>query len=331
MTPLLVSIIFNPRNESRLSFLKLFCRLVLSYGGCSGGAGLAEMHLVFDPALSSQQLLAAFEIDAPKLNIWLNTGELSPIHDVSGERRVYLSSLVRFVRDKGLEVPHPEVLGLLPHSPEEHHDEGLLLNRLLLKADWRRLTALLLRWYMEGRSLGDIFDGPIRAEFCRIGELWTCDPNGIGMEHRATSCCAIALSQLEALLKSPSESRPVALGGCLENDPHVIPSAMASAILVEHGFEALNFGPNTPAEVLLQAAAHHEASLVWVSVSDMLMAQTAIRDGLSGLARGLSERKVQLVVGGVRLEQDSSLIPDGAIFLPSMAALSAHLETMNQN
>lgn len=285
--------------------------------------------MIFNPSLSLQQLLAALGADASKLNEWLQSAELPGVVDPNGERRVYLSALIRFVRQNRLPIQNPEALGLtIPEEIKDPIQRDQAFDRAFLKADWRTLAGMLLYLYMEGVTLGEIFDGPVRAAFYRVGELWKCDVNGIGIEHRATSSCLRALQQIEVLVEDPLPSPPRALGGALEGDPHMVPTNMAAAILAEQGFDALDFGPNTPADVLLQAARQQPTRLVWVSVGTTESTAQEIHRALADLALGLQKIGSQLVVGGVRLECERQIVPPQALFLSTMTELAQYAQEL---
>ena len=59
----------------------------------------------------------------------------------------------------------------------------------------RVARGLILSWYLDGRTLPALFDGPVRAAMHKVGDLWRHDPRGILVEHRATEICAAAVDR----------------------------------------------------------------------------------------------------------------------------------------
>lgn len=117
------------------------------------------------------------------------------------------------------------------------------------------------------------------------------------IEHRATSICIDALTKLRSSFVQPADDAAIAVGGAPEGDPYVLPSLMASVVLSDVGFRAVNLGPNTPLDVLSDSAFELNARLVWIAATSILP-KTAIESALSPLFDGLAAKKIHLVVGG---------------------------------
>jgi methanogenic corrinoid protein MtbC1 len=199
----------------------------------------------------------------------------------------------------------PELLGLRDLASErgvsalasEPASERLF--DYLREGQAREARGLVLSLYLEGHSVAEIADGPIRAALERLGELWKHDQAGIFVEHRATDICIQAIEQLRHLVE-PLNPHAVALGGALQGDPYLIPSLLAATALAAEGWQAVNLGPDTPYQALLEAAAHHKPSLVWVSVSS-IADDTAIGPALDHLIDRCAELGITLALGGQAL------------------------------
>jgi methanogenic corrinoid protein MtbC1 len=123
--------------------------------------------------------------------------------------------------------------------------------------------------YLGGASVAELCDGPLRAAMHALGELWHHEQEGVFIEHRATDLALQAIAHLRGTFEPP-ESAPVALGATPEDDPYILPSFMAAAVVAAAGLRAVNLGPDTPVSALRHAIAHHRPRLVWISASATL-------------------------------------------------------------
>jgi hypothetical protein len=103
------------------------------------------------------------------------------------------------------------------------------------------------------------------------------------------------VEQLRMFQPDPATTAPVAVGGGMAADPYLIPSQMASVVLNECGYCAINLGPNSPTTALLAAVAKYRPALVWLSltsVGDIGLCAQNVREFSANLAG------IPLVVGG---------------------------------
>ena len=277
--------------------------------------------------LSPKELAMAVGVSESSIRRWVDDGQLQLSRTAGGHRRIPLAESVRFVREMGLSLARPEILGLgdlreLRPFAGDASDEDRLYESLHAGD---RITArgLILSWFLNGRGIAALFDGPIRGSLHRLGELWKHDLHGILIEHRATEICLAAIAALRELLPAPSAQAPLALGAAPEGDPYLLPTMMAATVLADSGFRDVNFGANTPVTLLGSQARQQNARLVWLSISAPQDAKSLRRD-IRKLAEELSPANIPLVIGG-RLQRDYA--PRGLqnIYLAdSMEALAAY-------
>ena len=155
---------------------------------------------------------------------------------------------------------------------------------------------LIVGLYLQGHDAGWIFDRVLTPTLARFGELWRHDDAGIYAEHRAFDVCLRAVHELRALMPPPPPEARVALGGTPPGDLYLMPSAMAATVLAGAGFRDVNLGAQVPADVLVRAAVHYRAALVWLSLSCRKKAPGTAE--LDELAARLHEHGAALVVGG---------------------------------
>jgi excisionase family DNA binding protein len=254
------------------------------------------------PLLTPKELADAIGASESSLRRWVDNGRLRMSRTAGGHRRIPGEEAIRFIRQTGATLIHPHVLGLddsmrqLADRKQVGSDADELFaaleggNRQLVKS-------LVVSWYLEGRTLAELFDGPMRDAMHRVGELWSHDQRGILVEHRATEICLETLRELRSLLPAVSPTAPVALGGAPAGDPYLIPSLMTAMIFVEAGFNEHNYGGNTPLPLLADAVLYHRARFVWVSMSGAV-APGVLRPQIAELATRLSASDAHLVLGG---------------------------------
>lgn len=276
--------------------------------------------------LSPKQLGKAIGVSESSLKRWIDDGQLDVVRTTGGHRRIALSEAVRFVRHRGYAVADPGVLGLTvadevagradaAQRAEHFYD-------LLTKGKDREFIAAVTRLYLDGHLLSELIDGPIRGAMTRIGELWHNDPDGVGIEHRATDICIRTLGYLHALIKPPVEGAPLAIGGAPQGDTHLISSLCVSMVLAEQGWREANLGADTPWPQFLSVARREKASLVWVSMTSEPNADYP--KNIRELAAALSQLPCQLVVGGRQLSMDITRMDmDNLHTARSMAELHA--------
>jgi excisionase family DNA binding protein len=254
--------------------------------------------------LTPKELAEVIGASESSLRRWVDGGRIRKSRTTGGHRRIPLAEAVRFIRESGATVVRPEILGLTDLVSARGGgvavgvgDEEQLFEALRA-GDARMARGLVLSWYLSGRGLAELFDGPVRGAMRRVGELWRHDARGILVEHRATEICAGTVDRLGELLPEADGGAPLAVGGAPEGDPYVLPTRMAGMVLGEAGLGEVNFGANTPVELLGAEAVRRRARLVWLSVS-FVADDKRLRGAVGRLAGALAEQRIDLVVGGV--------------------------------
>lgn len=226
--------------------------------------------------LSPRQLAQALGVSESSLKRWVDAGKIAAARTDGGHRKIALAEAVRFIRETGAPLAHPEILDMPEVAVAQHRamtgDDRLYT--YLVAGDTVGARGWLLARYLEGASIEELGDGPIKESMQALGELWRHDEGGIFIEHRGTDICLQALAQLRNTFEPPADA-PLALGGAPEDDPYLLPSFMAATVIAAAGMRAVNLGPDTPIGAMQAAVAHHSPALVWLSASSPLPAQQA--------------------------------------------------------
>ena len=219
-------------------------------------------------SFSPRDLASALGVSESSLKRWIDAGRIRATRTGGGHRRVALDDALAFVRETNAPVARPDLLGIRAGqaAPERRELDDHALSRALIDGDGRGVRRWIDARLAGGASIAELCDGPIRSAMYTIGELWQHDADGVFIEHRATDLCIQALAHLRAQLEPPLHA-PVAVGGAPEDDPYLLPSAMAALVLAAEGLRPVNLGADTPTAALHHAVAHHRPRLVWVSAS----------------------------------------------------------------
>lgn len=256
--------------------------------------------------LSPKQLGQAIGVSESSLKRWIDDGLIDATRTSGGHRRIDLAEAVRFVRQRRYTISDPSILGLTAADDEtgraDEAQRGEQIHELLSTGQDKQFLSAITRLYLSGHTLAELIDGPIRESLRQIGELWHNNPDGIGIEHRATDIVIRTLGYLHTLIKEPGADAPLAIGGAPPHDMHLISSLCISLVLAEQGWREANLGANTPWDQLERAAKRENAQLVWVSMTNEETSKE-YSQRIHGLAQSLEDLPCQVVVGGRQLNE----------------------------
>lgn len=253
--------------------------------------------------LTTREFADAIGASESSVRRWTNGGIIATARTAGGHRRIALADAIRFIRESGTNLVRPELLGLpaLPTTAASKTlgDKALTdtLYDALATGNAPAANGCVAGLFLNGMSTASICDVALRPAMERIGKFWTDDPRGVLTEHRATGICLNALAMLRRMIGDPADAAPVALGGAPDGDPYLLPSMMAATVVAEAGYRDINFGPDTPLELLADAAAEHRARLVWVSIKAP-GDSPRLRTRIHALAEQLAAQGTSFVVGG---------------------------------
>lgn len=257
--------------------------------------------------LSPRELADAIEVSESSLRRWVDEGRIEASRTAGGHRRIPVSEAIRLVRETGLPIRRPDLLGLPDLNQAEvaadrsgSPDEAIY--HALANGRSDEVQALIVSAYLNGQNLAQICDGPLSHALRRIGELWLHSDEGIFIEHRASDLAVQSLHTIRTLVL-PSQRDLVAVGGAPPGDVHTLPSLMAAAVLADEGMQEVNIGADTPVHVLNQAAADNHAKLVWLAFTAPQPpdAIERITREVQQMAAHLSEHGGHIVVGGAQV------------------------------
>ena len=266
--------------------------------------------------LSPRQLAAALGASESSVKRWIDGGAIRAERTPGGHRRIPLQEAVRFVRASNLHVASPDALGLraAPRERAASWDPEWLLD-----PDDATVESLLKAWYLDGRDVAWIADGPVRQGLARAAERWREGPGEVAREHAATMTLLHGLAALGSLMPAPGPQR--AIGAAPAGDPYILPTLLCGLALQSIGLRVRNLGPDTPAAALvflLDAPGAPPPALVWLSCSALPHRGTAAY--LEEVAAACAPRGIPLAVGG---RSRPAALPRGCVATDGLESLTA--------
>lgn len=220
--------------------------------------------------ITTRQAAQALGVSEASLKRWCDQGLLPAVRTPGGHRRLPLSGIVQFVRERRLELVRPGLLGLPEVTPPAVADHAALRDATqaaFASGNEPVVCRLLLGSYFAGTSAADILDDLVGPAFSAVGERWAHGDLAIYEERRAVEICTRVLFQLRALLPLPAPDAPQAIGGTLAGDPYSLPMTMLELALREAGWRAQSYGCGLPTSTLVEALQAERPRLLWLSVS----------------------------------------------------------------
>ena len=271
--------------------------------------------------VSPRDLAEAIGMSESSLKRWADRGLLTVTRTAGGHRRISIRDALSFIRNKRLNIITPAAIGLPVLDAGVDADEDTfeeILQEQLISGNKSAVWRMLIGRFLEGATIAELGDGPIRNALREIGAKWNHDADAIFIEHRATDLCIQIVQQMRLLAMREHKSFR-ATGGAIDKDPYLLPSMLVASVIVENGGDATNLGPNTPIEVLKIDSIHRPVDerpeLVWISTSTIEDPETTAQE-ITTFAKECHEVDIQLAVGGRDV---------GHLSLENIPGLSVHV------
>jgi methanogenic corrinoid protein MtbC1 len=168
----------------------------------------------------------------------------------------------------------------------------------LKRGEGDAVRSLIHGAYQSGVAMETLAAFVIAPAMNQLGHEWEAGRIEVLHEHRGTQLCASALYELKAILEAQTDQdRPLAVGGCAEQDDYILANLLAEMVLLDVGWRVIDLGPHTPIISFRQALSEVRPRLLWISVS-----QLADRERFLAECRALYQEAVRagvaVVIGG---------------------------------
>ena len=226
--------------------------------------------VVLKVSLTPSQVARAINVSESSVKRWCDKGMIVARHTAGGHRRIHVSDLLAFLRRKGMELVHPEILGvpqLLGKTSQALGAASEQLTSFLLDGDEQSCRQLAIDLYLSEHSLGAISDEVLAKAFRCIGNCWAAGEAEVFQERRGIEIASRMVHELRALIPRPPVDAPLAIGGSPSGDQYTLPTNLVELVLQDVKWNATSLGPNLPFETMRTAILELRPKLFWLSCS----------------------------------------------------------------
>jgi excisionase family DNA binding protein len=279
---------------------------------------------------SPAEVSRALGVSTSTIKRWVDEGVLPARKTAGGHRRILRADVLRLAREGNFPQRDLSRLGF-PARPDDT-DPARLARRLLdglREGDMARTRAVIHGAYAAGLPLEGLGDAVIAPAMARLGHEWEAGHIDVWHEHRGTLLCAGALHELRpALEANAANDRPVAAGGSPEGDHSVLAGLLIQMVLLDAGWEAVNFGPHTPLASFRAALGELKPRLVWLSASHLPDPEMFLREYGEFYAQAAGAG-VAVAVGGQALEGSLRAVMPSTFHGTSLSDLAAFARALH--
>lgn len=286
-----------------------------------------------NPSLvSPKQVARAIGVSESSLKRWCDQGLIETHRTAGGHRKMEVSEVVRFLRERDQKLVAPELLGLPPAS--EQAPLGLTRGKYrlvdaLLAGDELVSRQIVFDLYLAKHPLAVIFDEVIATSFHEIGDRWACQDADVYQERRACETVSRILSELRRFQRDP-ESQWLAAGGTVEGDFYALPTEMAELVLRDAGFLTSSLGCSIPFASLARAVEALQPELFWLSVS-YIRDEAEFQTGFAQIAHSCEQNDTALIVGGRAWTEEIRQKATYTAYGDTMQNLAAFAKTLGRS
>ncbi|MEE2640876.1 MAG: helix-turn-helix domain-containing protein [Planctomycetota bacterium] len=242
--------------------------------------------------LSTTEFADVLGLSESSIRRMADNGEIGFHKTRGGHRKFPVEEAIRYIRANRIQLTKPEILGLTTtYQTSPGFFEALKVGESDLA------VSQLIRLYLEGLSVHEICDGPMREALVKIGQTFPSDKRSIFVEHRAITICMRSLLQLRSVMPTVGGNAKRGITAAPSDDPYFLPCLMASLVLHEAGLVEINLGPDTPMDILEDAIEDEAASIVCLSLTSPIRSRHLTTE-ITRLHRNSKEKQCRLVIGG---------------------------------
>jgi excisionase family DNA binding protein len=281
--------------------------------------------------LTPKQVARAIQVSESSVKRWCDRGVIPTRYTAGGHRRIPLSGLLEFLRETKHALVAPEVLGLPATSgrTERVIDRAAAqMTAALLTGDESCVWQIVVDLFLAEHAISTICDEVLAKAFEQIGDRWACGAAEVFQERRGCEVTLRILHDLRALIASPPEGAPLAVGAAASGDQYALGTNMAELVLRDNRWNAISLGSNLPFDTLVAALEQYRPRLFWLSCSHVEDEELFIRG--YGQLYDACVGDVALVVGGRALTERLRQRMKYAAHCDSMRHLESFVQSLQR-
>ncbi len=252
-------------------------------------------------SLTTKEVARLCRVSDATVKRWEIDGLIKSERTNGGHRRFRAEEVARFQQEQHLgEKRCPGDESAVTVKTRRHLDKSLsdcsFFQALIVGCE-DEAANLLIKEYLNGQDLTEIFDGLISSTMKHIGELWYQGKLSVAQEHLATRTVLAALHKLRNSMKISRSNNKLAVCCAFEGDFHELPTHLAQLTFESEGWEVLNFGANTPLFSLATEVLVHKPHIVCLSSTVMDNLERTSRD-YKDFCEKVCKTKTKIIIGG---------------------------------
>ena len=282
-------------------------------------------------SLTPKQVARAINVSESSVKRWCDKGMIVTRHTAGGHRRIEVRDLLAFLRRKGMELVHPEVLGfpqIIGKASQTLELAREQLTDLLLAGDEQACRHLAIDLFLNEHSLSAITDEVLAKAFRCIGDCWAEGEAEVFQERRGIEIASRMVHELRNLVPYPPADAPLAIGGSPPGDQYTLPTNIVELVLRDLKWNATSIGHNLTFDTIRSAIIDMRPKLFWFSCTYL-----ADEDRFLGLYEKLHDEfsaNVAFVVGGFALTEEVRNSMKFSAYCANMQQLEGFAETLRR-
>jgi excisionase family DNA binding protein len=255
--------------------------------------------------LTTKEVARLCRVSDATVKRWEEAGLLKSERTSGGHRRFRAEEVARFQRDQNIGLKQARGdesarAALRRRRIKKSYSNSLLFHSLLAGRE-DEAGNFLIDAYLRGKAAAQIFDDSVCPAMRRVGELWFDGELNVAQEHLATRAAYNSIYKLRENIPVREMNGKLAFCCALEGDFHELPTHLAQIVLENEGWEAMNFGANTPLYSLTDEILYHTPEAVCIAAAIISDYERLARDYKEFRAR-IAKLKIPVVLGGRAFE-----------------------------
>ncbi|HEY0981151.1 MULTISPECIES: B12-binding domain-containing protein [unclassified Schlesneria] len=255
--------------------------------------------------LSPKQVARAIGLSESSIKRYCDQGAIHFVRTLGGHRKLPLSDVLRFVKEREHVIVVPGALGLPTRS--QRSEIGLergvrILVDALIKGNEESVWQVVYDLYLARHSISTICDRLMIPAFREIRERWASSSIEVYQERRSCEFLQRVLFNLRSTLKAPDKEWD-ACGGTLEDDTNSLPNAMAELVLRDCLWNATSLGTSIPFDSMVNALSDMKPRLFWLTATRISDIDRFVKQ-VESLSQIAEANGVAFLVGGRAVDED---------------------------
>ena len=285
--------------------------------------------------LSPKQVSRAIGVSESTLKRWCDRGYIKTVKTEGGHRKLPVSEVLRFVKERNHNIIGLANLSLpVPPPPAPQPSTGperpwQMVTDALIKGDGDLAWQIVFDLYGTNHGVSEICDKVLCPAIAEIGRLWESHSADIYHERRSCEVVQRVLFELRHILP-PVDPQWTAIGGTLTDDTYSLPTTMAELVLRDAGWNANSLGTSIPFDSMVRAILDTRPKLFWLARSTPIEDVDQFASDFKKLSNAADSVGAALVIGGRAFNEEIRQHLTFCCHCDTMQQLHAFAKTMRR-